>query len=128
MVQLISNFMLVSTESRVTAYFLVHFIETCVFNHSTHVFNHSTRVFKFVACHGFILVCTRALTRAACIVNMLPVLIARYVFTRVCCVHYLSSSNSPVNVRTEKHIRQGYGTYTISDQACENQPFERKLH
>ena len=120
--------MLASTESRVIAYFLVHFIETCVFNHSTQVFNHSTRVFKFVARHGFILACTRALTRVACIMNMLRVLIARYVFTRVRCVHYLSSSNSPVNVRIEKHICQGYSTYTISDQACENQPFVHKLH
>ena len=33
--------------------FLVHSIETRVFNHSTRVFNHSTRVFKFVGRHGF---------------------------------------------------------------------------
>ena len=120
--------MLASTESRAIAYFLVNFIETCVFNHSTCVFNHSTRVFKFVAHHGFILACTQALTQAECTVNMLRVLIARYVFTRVRCVHYFSSSNSPVNVRIEKHIHQGYSTYTISDRASENQPFERKLH
>ena len=47
MVQLISNFMLASTESRVSAsIFLVYSIETCIFNHST-------CVFKFVGHHGF---------------------------------------------------------------------------
>ena len=52
---------------------------------------------------------TRALTRAACIANTLRVLIARYMFTPVSHMHYLSSSNSPVNVRIGKHIRKCRG-------------------
>ena len=71
--------------------FLVHSIKTRMFNHSTHLFN-------FVIIMG-LLVCTQALTQAACIANTLRVLTARYVFTLVCRVHYLSSSNSPVPVR-----------------------------
>ena len=54
-----------------------------------------------------LLVCARALTRAACIANMLRVLVARYMFTPVSCVHYLSSGISPVNIRIGKHIRKG---------------------
>ena len=54
MVQLISNFMLVSTESQVSACFLVHSIKTHMFNQSTGMFNHTTHVFKFVFDHhGF---------------------------------------------------------------------------
>ena len=52
---------------------------------------------------------TRALTRVACIANTLRVLIARYMFTPVSYMHYLSSGNSPVNVRIGKHIRKGRG-------------------
>ena len=52
---------------------------------------------------------TRALTRAACIANTLRVLIARYMFTPVSHMHYLSSGNSPVNIRIGKHIRKGRG-------------------
>ena len=54
-----------------------------------------------------LLACARALTRAACIANTLRILIAHYMFTQACCVHYLSSSNSPLNFRIEKHIRKG---------------------
>ena len=54
MVQLISNFMLASTEPQVNTCFLVHYVETCMFNDLTRMFNHLTRVFKFVFdCHGF---------------------------------------------------------------------------
>ena len=53
--------------------------------------------------------CTQALTQAACIMNTLRVLIACNVFTRVCHVHYMSSSNSPVNVRIGNHICKGKG-------------------
>ena len=56
-----------------------------------------------------LLACARGLTWAACIANTLWVLIARYVFTRFCCVHYLSISNFPVNVRIGKHICKGRG-------------------
>ena len=56
-----------------------------------------------------LLACARALTQAACIENTLRVLIARYMFTPVSHVHYLSSGNSPVNVRIEKHICKGRG-------------------
>ena len=54
-----------------------------------------------------LLACAPALTRAACIANTLWVLIRSSL-----CVHtshYLSSSNSPVNVRIGKHIRKGKG-------------------
>ena len=68
----------------------------------TRVFNHLTRVFKFVIVMG-LLACTQALTRAACIANTLWVLTARYVFTRVRCVQYSSSSNSSVPVRIGNH-------------------------
>ena len=53
--------------------------------------------------------CVRTVTRVACIANTLRVLIACYVFTRVGHVHYLSSSNSPVNVRIGKHICKARG-------------------
>ena len=50
-----------------------------------------------------LLVCTGTPTQAAWIVNTLRALIARYVFTRACCMHHLSSSNSPVPVRIGNH-------------------------
>ena len=56
-----------------------------------------------------LLVCAQALIRAACIANTLRVLTARYVFTLVRRVHYLSSSNSPVPVRI--------GNYTSKDRS-----------
>ena len=56
-----------------------------------------------------LLTCAQALTRAAYIPNTLRVLIGHYMFTRVCHVHYLSSSNSPVNVRIGNYIRKGRG-------------------
>ena len=78
--------------------FLMHSIKTCVFNHSTHM----------LIVTG-LLACARALTQAACIANTLQVLIARYVFTRVHRVQYLSSSNSPVNIRIGNHTHKGRG-------------------
>ena len=56
-----------------------------------------------------LLACARALTWVACIANTLWVLIAHYVFIRVRRVHYLSSSNSPVNIRIRNHICKGRG-------------------
>ena len=56
-----------------------------------------------------LLACARALTRVACIAITLRILIARYMFTPVSHVHYLSSGNSPVNVRIGKHICKGRG-------------------
>ena len=41
--------------------------------------------------------------------NTLRVMIAHYVFTRVCPVYNLSSSNSPVNVKIGNHTRKGGG-------------------
>ena len=76
-----------------------------------------------------LLACARALTRVACIAITLRILIARYMFTPVSYVHYLSSGNSPVNVRIGKHICKGRGlVLLVSYRASENQPFERKLH
>ena len=81
--------------------FVVHSTET-------HVFNHSTRVFKFVDRHGFTGVCSSSNSRSMhC--KTLHVLIAHYVFTRVRHMHYLSSSNSPVNVKIGKRISKGRG-------------------
>ena len=98
MVRLISNFMLVSTESQLNVFFSCT-LKTCMFNHST-------RVLIVTGLLGY----ARALSQVACIVvNTLQVLIARYVFTRVCCVHYLSSINSPVKVRIGNHTRKGRG-------------------
>ena len=54
-----------------------------------------------------LLVCFWALTRAACIANMLQVITARYVFTQVWHVQYLSSSNSSVPVRFGNHTHKG---------------------
>ena len=71
----------------------------------------SRMLFSKVSYPSGLLACSRAITRAACIVNTLRVLIARYVFTRVSRVHYLSSSNSPVKVRIGKHICKGRGLY-----------------
>ena len=90
--------------------FLVHSIKTRMFNHSTHMFTCSITQ---LACSSLylivtgLLVCAQALTRAACIMNTLWVLIARYVFTRVCRMHYMTSSNSSVNVRIGNHICKG---------------------
>ena len=67
-----------------------------------------------LACSSLLVVtglvaCARALTRVACIAITLRILIARYMFTPVSHVHYLSSGNSPVNVRIGKHICKGRG-------------------
>ena len=53
-----------------------------------------------------LLVCARAITQAACISNMLQVLIPRYMFKRVCHEYYRSSSNSTVPVRIGNHTRK----------------------
>ena len=75
-----------------------------VYSTKTHLFDHSTHVFKFVFNHHwFTRVCTQALTQVVCIANTLQVLIACYVFTQVCNMHYLSTSNSPVPVRIGNH-------------------------
>ena len=109
----------------------MHSIETSVFDHSTHVFNHSTRVFnhstrvfnhstcvfKLVVFdhHGFTSVpLSSNLSSMHCEYvtssdSLLQVLISRYMFTRVCRMHYLSSSNSPLNFRIGKHIHKGRG-------------------
>ena len=95
-----SNFMLASTESQVNACFLVHSIEA-------HVFNHSTRMLSLYLMFMGLLACAWALTRVAYIANTLQVLIAHYMFTNVCRVHYSSSSNSPVSVRIGNHTSKG---------------------
>ena len=86
--------------------FLVHSIETCVFNHSIHVFNYWTRVFKFVDRHWFTRVHSSFIP-AVYIANTLRHLIVHDMFTQVHCVHYLSRSNSPANIRIGKHICKG---------------------
>ena len=44
-------------------------------------------------------------------------------------MHYLSGSNSRVNVRIGKHTRKGKGLILrISDRACKIQPLDCKLH
>ena len=111
---------------------LVHSIKTrvfnhstCMFNRSTLIFNHSTRVFKFAFDrHRF----TRTLTWVACIANTLRVLISRYMLTWALCLHYLSSSNSTVNVRIGNHICKGRWLILLVTGPCKNQPFECKLH
>ena len=99
-VQLISDFMLASTES-------------CLFFSCTWLkLVYSITQLTYSSLYLIVtslLVCTRALTRAACIANTLWVLIGCHVFTWVCRVHYLSSSNSTVNIRIGNHIRNGRG-------------------
>ena len=115
-VQLISNLMLASTESRVSACFLKHSIKTHVCNHSTRVFNHSTRtfnhsthVFKFVFdCHGFTSVGLSS-NSSGMHCEYITSSDNRYMLIQVHRMHYLSSSNSPVNVRVGNHIRKGRG-------------------
>ena len=57
-----------------------------------------------LTCSGLYLIITgllayaQAVTRASCIANVLRILKARYVITRVRRMHYLSSSNSPVQL------------------------------
>ena len=88
--------------------FLMHSIETHVFNHSTCVFNHWTRVFKLVDRHRFT---SMRLSSNSSGMH------CKYVTSSdsslrvhmVCLVHYLSSSNSPVNVRIGKLICKGRG-------------------
>ena len=125
MVQLISNFMLVSTEWQVSACFsraLYSVKLACLITQLACLITQLACLISQLACSitqlAFsslylivtgLLACTRALTRVACIANTLWVVIARYVFTRLCLMHYLSSSNSPVNVRIRKHIRKDRG-------------------
>ena len=54
-----------------------------------------------------LLKCARALPQVTCIVNMLRDLVARYMFTQVRCMQYLSSNNSLVAVRIGNHTRKG---------------------
>ena len=49
----------------------------------------------------------QSLTQAACIVNILRVLIGHYVFTWVHRMHYLSSSNFPVPTGIGNHTCKG---------------------
>ena len=64
---------------------------------------------KFVDHHGFTGVCSSSNSRGMHCKYVTMSDIACYVFTRAHCVHYLSSSNSPVNVRIRKHICKGRG-------------------
>ena len=52
-----------------------------------------------------LLECAGALTRAACTVNMLQVLIAHYVFTQVRCMHCMSSSDYNVALELIVQLR-----------------------
>ena len=107
-VQLISNFMLASTESRVSTYFSrALYWNSCSITQLACLITKLTCLSLLIV--SGLLVCTRALTQVACIANTLRVLIVCYVFTWVRHVHYLSSSNSPVNVRIGIHIRKGRG-------------------
>ena len=108
MVQLISNFMLGSTESRESLFF------SCTLLKLACSITNLVCSITQLACSSLLIVTdllarAQALTRAACIANTLRDLIALYMFTRVSHVYYLSSSNSPVNVRIGKHICKGRG-------------------
>ena len=81
--------------------FLMHSIKT-------HMLNHWNRVFKFVSDH-------HRFTRVRSNSNSSG-MYCEYVtssdsllcaFTRVCRMHYLSSSNSPLPIRTGNHTRKG---------------------
>ena len=124
MVQLISNFMLAITKSQVSACFLVHSIETHVFNHSTHicnlstcVFDHSTRVFNHSTCmfkfvfdrHRFTSVCSSFNSNGMHYEYITSSDSLLRVLTSSSHALYLSSSNSPVKVRIGKHICKGRG-------------------
>ena len=86
--------------------FLVH-------SFKSRVFNHSTCVFKFVFdCHVF--TCVQSSSNSSGMnFEYVTSLIACYVFTRVCRMHYLSSSNSQYPLGLEITLAR-VGTYTVS--------------